>query len=232
MTSMPYDGRLRRAFGGHDQPAEVRVLGLGHGHRQGPLGRPRGAVEGQLAHDRVLGGQLGSGLSAADERADGHRQTQRIGIFAQAGRGAVSDRKVLSGKPRHVGVLGRKLRACARYAIWSHPTASAWSGYIIRETSHLGMPLPAAPFRAAADRWPGARSVRTRPSDAENASPLGDFHRFCSRRGNSRVPRENRARPRCGRRRFPEIREHSLHESAGSLVLLGRRFFIHICIWE
>ena len=49
------DGRFRRAFGRHDQPAEGLALRGGNRHRQGAFGGPRGAVEGQLAHDRILG---------------------------------------------------------------------------------------------------------------------------------------------------------------------------------
>ena len=86
-----HDGRFRGAFGGHDQPAEVLVLGGGHGHRQGPFGRPRAAVQGQFADDRVLGERLGSDLSAADERAHGDRQIERGGILGQVGRGQVDD---------------------------------------------------------------------------------------------------------------------------------------------
>ena len=160
-----------------------------------------------------------------------HGQTQRIGIFTgRPGRGIRQESTVRQAPTRRCS--GAETKGLPSLRDLVPPYGERWSGYIIRETSHLGMPLPAAPFRAAADRWPGARSVATRPSDAENASPLGDFHRFCSRRGNSRVPRENRARPRCGRRRFPEIRETHCTKNRGSLVLLGRRFFIHICIWE
>ncbi len=85
------DGRFRRAFGRHDQPSDRLVLGRGNRHRQGPLGRARGAVEGQFADDGVLGELFGGHLPAADERAQGDRQIERGGVFGQVGRGQVDD---------------------------------------------------------------------------------------------------------------------------------------------
>ena len=44
----------------------------------------------QLADNRVLGEQLGSGLPAADERAQGDRQIERCSVLRQVGRGQVT----------------------------------------------------------------------------------------------------------------------------------------------
>ena len=92
MTSMPSTTAASAALSaGHEQPAEALVLGGGHGHRQGALGRPRGAVEGQLADHGVLREPLGGDLPAADQDAQGDGQIERGGVLGQVGRGQVDD---------------------------------------------------------------------------------------------------------------------------------------------
>ena len=82
MTSMPSTTAASAALSaGTISPRRSCLSAAAMAIDRAPLvGRVR-AVEGQLAHDRVLGKQFRSDLPAADERAQGDRQIERGGIF-------------------------------------------------------------------------------------------------------------------------------------------------------
>ena len=85
------DGGLGGAFGGHEQSAKVLLIGRRHGHRQGALGRPRRAIQRQLADHGVAVEQLGGRLAAAQEDAQGDGQVEGRGVLGHVGGGATSN---------------------------------------------------------------------------------------------------------------------------------------------
>ncbi len=103
------DGGFGGAGGGHDEAAKAALLGGGDGHRERALGRPREAVEGQLADDGVLLEPVGGELPAGGEHAERDRQIERRGLLGQLGRGEVDDDAVV--RAHEAGVDERPLDA-------------------------------------------------------------------------------------------------------------------------
>jgi hypothetical protein len=70
------DRRLRRARFRHDQPAQFLLRRAGHRHRERAAGRPRAAVERQLAEHGILLEAVGGQLPAAGQQAQRDRQIE------------------------------------------------------------------------------------------------------------------------------------------------------------
>ena len=114
ITSTPSTTAASAALSaGTSSPRRPFCVGRGHGHRQRALGRPRRAVQGQLADDGVLLEQLGGRLAAAQEDAQGDGQIERRGVLGHVGRGEVDDDAVL--RPLKARIDDRPLDAMGAF---------------------------------------------------------------------------------------------------------------------
>ena len=128
------DGRLGRAGAGYEQAAEP-LCRRGHGHRQGPLRRPRRAVERQLADHRVSASRSDANWPARRRECPSAigRSNDAACLGSSAGARLITTRSC--GRMKPLLTIARAMRwVLSRTAASGRPTSTVL-GIAVGETS-------------------------------------------------------------------------------------------------